>query len=115
MIAKPGLAENTSVLGLGDGLAVCVQLDFIAHTTRERAGGALDYCQTHFFFPLPSFSPSARDGRTNVQPSSRPRKLPRIRLGIYRPVSINSHAGTDSSSPGRQESAPAFLLSIIGR
>jgi hypothetical protein len=31
---------------------------------------------------------------TNVHPSSRPGKLPRVRRGLYRPGSIISHAGT---------------------
>src|SRR5439155_18122672 len=42
--------------------------------------------------------PTGPVGTMKVQPSSRPRKLPRMRRGIYRPVSICSQAWNSPSS-----------------
>ena len=47
--------------------------------------------------------PPEPGGTTNVQPSSRPRKLPRMRRGMYRPASTNSQAGESSpAASGRR-------------
>ena len=49
-------------------------------------------------------------GMTNVHPSSRPGKLPRVRRGMYRPASIISHADTLSgSASGTTRSTHVFF------
>ncbi len=98
MILEPGFAQAASIFGLGDALAIGVQLDIVTDAAAKGAGGVFDHGQAHAFLPCSLLAPSEPDGMTNVQPSSLPRQLPRMRRGLYRPVSSASQAGGISGS-----------------
>src|SRR6202040_1782606 len=99
----------------------------------ERAGGVLDYVdagwvdagwvEAHHILRSPgqslglgysALAPPGPGGTTNVQPSSRPRKLPRIRSGMYRPGSTCSQAGPSSAGPpGTSSRIQLFLFAGV--
>src|SRR5689334_5300404 len=57
--------------------------------------------------------PSEPDGTVNVQPRARPRKLPRMRRGMYRPASTCSQAWPSASSASPVNCAAVALLTSI--
>src|SRR5260370_449396 len=73
MVLEPAHPEDAGSLGMGDALAVGVQLDVIADAPTEGAGRVLHNRQFHFLFPFHRLIwPSEPDGMTNAQPSARP-------------------------------------------
>ncbi len=82
VVLEPGFAEAAGVPGLENPDVVCMQLDVVANTPAERACGVWYDVQSHRSCFLPASPPPEPGGTTNVQPSSLPGKLPRMRRGM---------------------------------
>lgn len=80
MVLEPRLAETTGALGLDDAVAFSLQVYVVTDAAAEGTGGVFYRFKGHAFYSV-SLSPEP-DGMMKLQPSARPRKLPRIRLGM---------------------------------
>jgi hypothetical protein len=79
---EPGFTKTARVPGFQDPLVVCMQFDVVANAPAERAGGVLYDVQSHRSRFRVGPPPPGPGGTTNVQPSSLPGKLPRMRRGM---------------------------------
>jgi hypothetical protein len=78
VVLEPRFAEAARSLGLGDALAVGMQLDVVAHASAKSTCGILDNGQAHEISVRVQKNQRCCDspepgGTRNVQPSSRPR------------------------------------------